>query len=163
MTLERIQPDGLAKLPLFTQVVKAGNTVYIAGQPALDSRGQLVGPGDITAQATQVFDNIGIALKSVGASFDNLVKMTIFATDRAHLAPIAEVRASTLAIQTRSRAHSLKLPAWPGRRCCWRSSRSRSSTNNICKVPSGATGLRVVPFDADTGCTCPTARSSAPP
>jgi enamine deaminase RidA (YjgF/YER057c/UK114 family) len=96
MTLERIQPDGLAKLPLFTQVVKAGNTVYIAGQPALDSRGQLVGPGDITAQATQVFDNIGIALKSVGASFDNLVKMTIFATDRAHLAPIAEVRAKYL-------------------------------------------------------------------
>src|SRR5579883_138137 len=96
MPLERIQPDGLARLPLFTQVVKAGNTVYIAGQPAIDSHGQLVGPGDITTQATQVFENINIALQSVGATFDNLVKMTIFATNRAYLAPIAEVRAKYL-------------------------------------------------------------------
>ena len=32
MARERIQPAELVDLPLFTQVIKAGNTVYIAGQ-----------------------------------------------------------------------------------------------------------------------------------
>jgi enamine deaminase RidA (YjgF/YER057c/UK114 family) len=51
MPFERIQPQGLKDLPLFTHVIKAGSTVYIAGQIAMDQDGQVVGRGDITAQA----------------------------------------------------------------------------------------------------------------
>jgi enamine deaminase RidA (YjgF/YER057c/UK114 family) len=92
MPIERIQPAGLPQFPLFTHVVKAGNTVYIAGQAALDQHGALVGPGDITAQTTQTFENLKQALASVGADFSDLVKITVFATDPAYRAPIADVR-----------------------------------------------------------------------
>jgi enamine deaminase RidA (YjgF/YER057c/UK114 family) len=96
MPIERIQPVGLANLPLFTHVVKAGNTVYLAGQVALDPEGRVVGPGDITAQTVQVFENLRMALASAGADFSHLAKITIFATDASFLRPIAEVRARYL-------------------------------------------------------------------
>jgi enamine deaminase RidA (YjgF/YER057c/UK114 family) len=92
MPIERIQPQGLHPLPLFTHVVKAGNTLYLAGQGALDAHGQAVGQGDITAQTTQTFENLKTALASVGADLSKLVKLTIYATDAAYLRPIAEVR-----------------------------------------------------------------------
>jgi 2-iminobutanoate/2-iminopropanoate deaminase len=92
MPLERIQPAGLKDLPLFTHVVKAGTTAFIAGQVALDQDGQLVGGADITAQTGQVFENLQKALASVGADFSNLAKITIYATDAGFLGPIAQVR-----------------------------------------------------------------------
>ena len=58
MSVEHIQPQGLPKPPTYSHVVKAGNTVYVAGQVAQDEKGQPVGRGDFTAQATQVFENL---------------------------------------------------------------------------------------------------------
>ena len=81
MPVERIQPAGLIRPPTYRHVVRTGNTVYIAGQVAQDESGQVVGPGDITAQATQVFENLARALASVGADFSNLAKITIYLTD----------------------------------------------------------------------------------
>jgi enamine deaminase RidA (YjgF/YER057c/UK114 family) len=49
MALERIQPQGLAKPGTYSHVIRAGNTVYIAGQTATDAQGNVVGRGDITA------------------------------------------------------------------------------------------------------------------
>lgn len=92
MPLERIQPQGLKNFPLFTHVIKTGNTIYIAGQVALDQDGQLVGRGDVTAQATQVFENLKKALAAAGAEFSNLVKITVYATDAGFLQEIAAVR-----------------------------------------------------------------------
>jgi enamine deaminase RidA (YjgF/YER057c/UK114 family) len=55
--------------------------VHIAGQTATDAAGNLVGKGDIVAQAEQVMQNIGKALASVGATYRNLVDITIYITD----------------------------------------------------------------------------------
>jgi enamine deaminase RidA (YjgF/YER057c/UK114 family) len=92
MTVERIQPPGLRKSPVYAHVVKAGNTIYIAGQVAQDEEGQVVGRGDITAQATQVFENLSKALTAAGASFSDLVKITIFITDPRFREPLGKVR-----------------------------------------------------------------------
>jgi enamine deaminase RidA (YjgF/YER057c/UK114 family) len=92
MPLERIQPHGLQDSPLFTHVVKAGNTVYIAGQVAVDQDGQIVGRGDVTAQSTQVFENIQTALAAAGADLSHLVRITIYATDAGFRDPIRDVR-----------------------------------------------------------------------
>ena len=92
MPLERIQPEGIANLPTFTQVIKAGNTVYVAGQVALNAQGQVVGAGDITAQATQVFENLKIALAAAGAGFSHLAKITVYATDAGYRPAISAVR-----------------------------------------------------------------------
>ena len=41
MPKERIQPPGLSRPPTYTHVVKAGDTVYIAGQGLLPNSGEL--------------------------------------------------------------------------------------------------------------------------
>jgi len=66
--------------------------VYTAGQTAVDQAGQVVGRGDITAQARQTFENLHTALASVGADFSNVAKITVYATDPSYLRPIVEVR-----------------------------------------------------------------------
>jgi enamine deaminase RidA (YjgF/YER057c/UK114 family) len=66
--------------------------VYVAGQTATDEQGQVVGKGDITAQATQVFENLKKALASANADFSHVVKTTIFLTDPRFREPLSEVR-----------------------------------------------------------------------
>jgi reactive intermediate/imine deaminase len=92
MVIERIQPAGLNRPPTYSHVVKAGNTVYVAGQVAQDENGQVVGRGDFTAQATQVFENLKKALAAAGADFRHLVKMNIYLTDPRFREPLGQVR-----------------------------------------------------------------------
>jgi enamine deaminase RidA (YjgF/YER057c/UK114 family) len=96
MTVERIQPDGLSRPPTYSQVVKAGNTIYIAGQVAQDEQGQVVGAGDFVAQANQVFENLAKALAAAGASFGDLVKTTIYVTDPRYREALRDVRTKYL-------------------------------------------------------------------
>ena len=61
---------------------------------AEDSQGNLIGPGDMTAQARQVFANIGRALAAAGARPQQVTKLTIFVANyrREHLAMIEQGR-----------------------------------------------------------------------
>ncbi len=59
--------------------------LHLAGQVALDGRGQLVGKGDVQTQARQVFANLLNLLSAEGASMKNVVKMMTFLTDAGHL------------------------------------------------------------------------------
>jgi enamine deaminase RidA (YjgF/YER057c/UK114 family) len=67
-------------------------TLFIAGQTAVDAGGNIVGKGDIEAQAAQVFENILLLLKEVGGSIENIVKTTTYITDEKYLAGLAKVR-----------------------------------------------------------------------
>ena len=78
MTIERINPPGSTQPGHYTHLVRAGNTLYISGQVSSDGEGRLVGRGDMRAQVRQVFENLKGVLASQGASFDHLVKMTIY-------------------------------------------------------------------------------------
>jgi enamine deaminase RidA (YjgF/YER057c/UK114 family) len=90
-----INPSGLVRPTGYTHVVVAadGRTVYIAGQVAFDSAGQVVGAGDFAAQAKQVFANLRRALASVGGSFDDILKTTTYVTDLRNLPALREERA----------------------------------------------------------------------
>lgn len=81
--IERIYPEGLRRPPTYTPVVRAsgGTTVYISGQVSVDVEGNVVGVGDFAAQARQVFENLRLALASVGADFSHVVKMTSYIVD----------------------------------------------------------------------------------
>jgi enamine deaminase RidA (YjgF/YER057c/UK114 family) len=97
MTLpEFIQPDGLARSTGYTQVVTArpGKLILISGQVAFDVNGQLVGPGDLGKQTQQVFENLRLALAAAGATFENVLKLTIFVVnyDPSQRASIVAVR-----------------------------------------------------------------------
>jgi enamine deaminase RidA (YjgF/YER057c/UK114 family) len=45
---------------------------------ALDERGNVVGAGDLAAQAEQAYTNVFHALRGAGASFDNVAKVTVY-------------------------------------------------------------------------------------
>lgn len=67
----------------YSQAIAAGESklVFLSGQIALDpATGQLVN-GGIEAETKQVMRNIEGILKEMGASFDNVVKSTIFLKD----------------------------------------------------------------------------------
>ena len=91
-TREYINPDTMAKPPGFTQVVKVGNTVYIAGQTATAPDGSVVGKGDPEAQLRQIWRNIDAAMKSVGGTVHNVVKTTTFLVDMAYIPALVTVR-----------------------------------------------------------------------
>jgi enamine deaminase RidA (YjgF/YER057c/UK114 family) len=80
-SIERINPDGLTKPTTYSHVVKVGNLLFIAGQVAFDSAGNLVGENDMKAQVRQVLENLKTALASQRADFSNVVKINIFTTD----------------------------------------------------------------------------------
>jgi enamine deaminase RidA (YjgF/YER057c/UK114 family) len=67
-------------------------TVYIAGQVAFDSTGNVVGGGNFSAQAEQVFTNLRRALASVGGSFSDVVKTTTLITDVKNVPALREIR-----------------------------------------------------------------------
>jgi enamine deaminase RidA (YjgF/YER057c/UK114 family) len=73
--------------------VSGGRTIYIAGQVAFDNSGKVVGKGDFAAQATQVFENLKLALAAVSATFENVVKVNTYVTDMSHLERLREIRA----------------------------------------------------------------------
>jgi len=76
----------------YSHVAKAGNTVYIAGQIALDTDGNLVGKGNIEAQTLQVYTNLQAILEELGSSLDDIVKMTTYLIDRSQLEAFRRVR-----------------------------------------------------------------------
>lgn len=77
---ERINPAGLSTPRGYSHVVTArgGKTVYVAGQVALDAAGQLIGEGDLRAQAQRAFANLRTALQAAGAGFEDVVKLTVY-------------------------------------------------------------------------------------
>ena len=83
MTVTLIDPQALPKVDFHRQVsVAAGSKlVFMAGQVAWDSDGNLVGDSDLAAQVEQCYLNVGAALAEVGGSFDDVAKVTIYVTD----------------------------------------------------------------------------------
>ena len=62
--------------------VSGGSLIMLAGMVAVDSGGNTVGEGDIGAQTKQVFGNIRGALEAAGAGMDDIVRLTVYLTDR---------------------------------------------------------------------------------
>ncbi|MFE5921342.1 RidA family protein [Streptomyces sp. NPDC056468] len=87
-------PDGVAPAAQYTHVVLGtGRFVAVSGQLALDEDGKLVGEGDPAAQARQVFENLNRCLTAAGATFDDVIKLTYFVTDMAHMPALRTARA----------------------------------------------------------------------
>lgn len=87
-------PEGVAPGAGYTQVITgSGRLVAVSGQVALDERGEVVGKGDPQAQARQVFENLRRCLAAAGATFDDVIKLTYYVTDVAHMPAIRAARA----------------------------------------------------------------------
>ena len=65
----------------YSQAVKAGNTIYLAGQIPLDPATMELVPGGIKEQTKRVLDNLEAVLKEAGAGFGNVVRSTVYMKD----------------------------------------------------------------------------------
>ena len=71
----------------------AQSVVFLAGQVPLSADGKLVGEGDFVAQCRQVFENLKTVLEQAGATFENIVKVTVYMTDITNLQRYREIKA----------------------------------------------------------------------
>ena len=90
--IQRLYPTGMG----FCQVVVGTGQrhIHVSGQVAIDATGKLIGEGDLVAQTRQVMKNLERGLMEASATFDDLVKMTVFVVnyDPSMRARILEVR-----------------------------------------------------------------------
>jgi enamine deaminase RidA (YjgF/YER057c/UK114 family) len=101
VTISRSNPDGLHATPGYHHVtrVQADTLVYLAGQCPLQASGELA-PGGLEGQTAQVIANILTALKSAGATPEDVVRTVIYvaSSDRADLSAVwTQLNASPLA------------------------------------------------------------------
>ena len=75
----------------YTDAVRFGNLLFISGLTGHDAAGRLVS-GDVTLQARQILDNMGLVLAEAGASFADVLKVTVYLTDIADRTAINAVR-----------------------------------------------------------------------
>ena len=73
-----INPGTLAGLDGFTHAVRVGQMIYVSGEVALDSVGNLVGPGNLAAQARQAFANLTLVLDIAGVGPNDVVQLNIY-------------------------------------------------------------------------------------
>jgi reactive intermediate/imine deaminase len=93
----------------------AHSVVFLAGQVPLSPDGKLVGEGDFVAQCRQVFENLQAVLHDAGATFDNVVKVTVYLPDIANLQAYREVKSEFVTgRQPASTAIEVKGLAFPG-------------------------------------------------
>jgi 2-iminobutanoate/2-iminopropanoate deaminase len=88
----------------YSQAIRAGDLLFVSGQVPIDpSTGNLV-DGDIAAQTGRVLRNIGAILDAAGASFDHVVRTTVFLTDMNDFAAMNEVYAGCFTAPAPARA-----------------------------------------------------------
>jgi 2-iminobutanoate/2-iminopropanoate deaminase len=91
---EEIRAAGQAEpISHYTDAVRAeGPLLFVSGVVPVDGAGRLFGGDDVVAQARQVFSNLGAVLAAGGATFADVVKVTVFLTDVDDRARINVVR-----------------------------------------------------------------------
>ncbi len=77
-------------------VQPAGHVIHFTGQVAWDAQEQIVGKDDVGIQTRQCFRNIETVLKAVGGRMEDVVSITTYFVDRAHLPLIQKVRSEFL-------------------------------------------------------------------
>ncbi len=93
MAKKIIHTDNAPKaIGVYSQAVRAGQTVYLSGQIGLDPASMQMVEG-IEAQVVRVFENLKAVAQAAGGSLDNVVKLNVFLTDLAHFTRVNEIMA----------------------------------------------------------------------
>jgi 2-iminobutanoate/2-iminopropanoate deaminase len=65
----------------YTDAVRFGDVLYVSGCGPLDGDMNLIGGDDVAAQTRQVLTNLQRILEAAGASFADILKVTVYLTD----------------------------------------------------------------------------------
>jgi 2-iminobutanoate/2-iminopropanoate deaminase len=88
----------------YSQAIRAGSLLFLSGQIPLDpATGEMVS-GDIAAQTHRVFRNLGAILEAAGATFDNVVRTTVYLADMNDFPAMNEVYATYFSSPAPARA-----------------------------------------------------------
>lgn len=92
-TLKQVitSPDLPPALGPYSHAVRAGDFIFLAGQPGIDPASGKVAGEDFRSQANQAFKNFARVLKASGSSMEQVVKTTVFLTDASHFPILNEL------------------------------------------------------------------------
>jgi reactive intermediate/imine deaminase len=92
MTKYIIQTDRAPQaIGTYSQAVRVDRTVYLSGQIPLVPETMTIIEGDMSAQITQVFDNLLAVAEAAGGDFSDIVKLNVFLTDLSHFPLVNEI------------------------------------------------------------------------
>ena len=74
-------PEAPAPVGPYNQAIKAGNTLYVSGQIAIDQPNDTLVMDDIESETHQVMKNLGKILNTAGMTYENIVKCSVFVKD----------------------------------------------------------------------------------
>ena len=77
---------------MISHAVRTGNTIHISGQVALDPDGNVVGKGDVEAQAEYIWGNVEKVLEASGSGLGEIVKVFQFVVGTENFAGMGVVR-----------------------------------------------------------------------
>ena len=88
-----IQPEGVARLPVFSSAVRSGDLLFLSGAlGALQgTETPMLVEGGIGPETRQTMENIRTVLEAAGLTMEDLVKCTVFLADIADYAAMNEV------------------------------------------------------------------------
>lgn len=92
MSKTAVSSDGAPKaIGPYSQAVKAGDLLFLSGQVALDPVTMAIVPGGIEAETRQVLANLSAVLAAGGATWDDVVRTTIYLTDLGDFATVNKI------------------------------------------------------------------------
>jgi reactive intermediate/imine deaminase len=86
--------DAPAAIGPYSQAIRAGDTLWMSGQIALDPTTMQIVEGGIEAQAGRVFHNMRAVLGAAGGTLDDIVKLSILLVDLGDFAKVNEIMTS---------------------------------------------------------------------
>jgi 2-iminobutanoate/2-iminopropanoate deaminase len=111
--LAAIATEGAPKaLGPYSQGIRAGQFLFVAGQIPIDPATGAMVEGGIADQTRRAFENIGAILKAGEASFQHVVRTTVYLADLADFSAMNEVYATffTAPQPARSTIQAARLP-----------------------------------------------------
>jgi len=98
-----IRTDGAPSSPLYSQGVRAGETIHVSGMPGIDPEtGRLAGP-TIQEQARQALANCANVVAAGGGSIDDVVEVGVLLTNPEDFAGLNEVFAEVFPVDPPTR------------------------------------------------------------
>ncbi len=92
MSKTAVSTDGAPKaIGPYSQAVKAGDLLFLSGQVALDPVTMAIVPGGVEAETRQVLANLSAVLAAGGATWDDVVRTTIYLTDLGDFATVNKI------------------------------------------------------------------------
>lgn len=96
MTIQEIRSDELsASAGMFSHamlVSSADRLLFLSGLTARDMNGDVIGVGDVKLQTETILGNMGKLLAAAGATYDDVLRVTVYITDMGLFDQIHEVR-----------------------------------------------------------------------